>query len=182
MFWISREFDLNYGNPDAIGELVNATTGSSEGYGWKALEVTYLVSQGAQLWIDAIDWLFLSILLFLMHRSVSKNTGTGSAAFSLNWARLGLVISVLALMDFMASCAKFALDWRDFSALAGGLSVLNTIALLPTWLLWFGLRLPKARTKAFASLASSDLSGSSGRVGGGGEDGVELPGVSDANC
>ena len=178
MFWISRDFDLNYGNPDAIGEMVNATADNSEGYGWKALEVTYLVSQGAQLWIDAIDWLFLSILLFLIHRSVSKNYSSGSAVFPLSWARLGLVISVLALFDFMASCAKFALDWRDFSALAGGLSVLNTIALLPTWLLWLGLRLPRARNKAFAALASSDLSS----VGGASETGVELSNVSDANC
>lgn len=179
MFWISREFDLNYGNPDAVGELANATASSSEGYGWKALEVTYLVSQGTRLWVDAVDWFFLSVLLLLVHRSVSHGQRGQPAAFPLNWARLGLLVGALALVDFLASCAKFAVDWRDFSTLASGLSVVNAVVLLPAWLLWLGVHLPRARTRAFAALASSDLSGSRG---GAGEPGVELAAFPEANC
>jgi len=129
--WISEDFNLEDNN------------------GWASLEIAYLSNQGSRLWIDAIDWLFLGSVLVLMHSSVANK---GGSFFSPKWANLGVGIGVLCIFDFMAECARFV-DWRDFMVVSAMLSVLNSLVLLPIWLLWFGTQLPAA--KNFSDATSS---------------------------
>ena len=142
--WIADDFDLEYGGAGGAGA-----------YGWKTLEITWLTNQGSRLWIDAIDWLFLSLALVCVHRSVALTPSGPAKAFSVRWATLGLVIAFFAFFDFVAECARFAAAWRAFSAMSGVLSVLNTLILLPAWLVWLSTMLPAARHQAFASLAAT---------------------------
>lgn len=145
---------------------------AQDGNGWKVLEISFLVNQGSMLWIDAVDWLFLSLTLMLVYRSVAADasSGHGASPFPLHWARLGLVVAFFSGLDFLAECARFMAGWRAFSAMASVLSVLNTLLLLPAWLIYLGWDLPRARAQAFAGLASQE--GGFGGGDGGGDGGV----------
>ena len=138
--WLANDFHLDFTNGD----------------GWRTLEITFLANQGSRLWIDAVDWLFLSGVLALIYSSATK----ASTEYPVAWARFGAVIAVFSFLDFVAECGRFAASFRTFSAVSGVFSAINTIILLPIWMLWFGCLLPGSRTRAFVGL--DETTGSSG--------------------
>jgi len=154
--WLQTSFELGYG-ADGAG-------------GWRALEIAWMTSQGTRLWVDAIDWLFLSLSLVLVARSVWLSERDGASVFSPKWAALSAAIGSLALVDFVAETARFAGDWRDFSIAAAFISMLNSLVLLPVWILWLGVELPRARgeviedplKRAHRSSSSADRAGPAG--------------------
>ena len=143
----------------------NSTLHTNDDLGWKALEVTWLTTQGNRLWVDAFDWLALALLLYLMRVSVKSNNARAST-FPPLWSNLGVAIGGLAFVDFVADCARFSSHWQAFSALAGTLSFINTVILLPAWLLWFGKLIPGAKAATFSALADSDSHGGLGAADG----------------
>lgn len=133
----------------------NDTWKPHDDIGWKTLEITWLTMQGNRLWVDAFDWLALAIMMQLIHVSVKSNNARASS-FPMFWSNLGVVIGVLCLVDFIASAVRFSSNWRAFSALAGTLSFINTVILLPAWLLWMGKLIPGAKRATFSALSASD--------------------------
>ena len=124
------------------------------------LYLQYLITQGNRIWIDAMDWLLLSIAVFCVHRSVSSDTKAPSS-FSLHWARFGLAVGILALFDFVAECARFSGYWQPFNRAATGFSVMNTLIFMPIWLIWLSVQLPNAMSESVMKLtAEEDRSGS----------------------
>ena len=120
-----------------------------------------------------MDWLALSIALFLTFRSVQREAirtrDESRLSFSLNWAQLGVFVSFCCFLDFLADCGRFV-NWQSFQYAAAALSLINMLVLLPIWLLWLAVQLPSA-TEKMHSLAASDDFGTGtrgGGVGGGG--------------
>jgi len=155
--WISKDFDLDYGlMPEATeGSPSSASARAQEGFGWKALEIAYITTRGARLWVDAIDWLFLGLALFAMSTSVNqaRQSGRDQETFPARWGRLGALVGSLALVDFVVECAQFTIDWKLF-VVTTALSLLNTLVLLPAWLLWLGVELPRCQAASSRGLAA----------------------------
>jgi hypothetical protein len=59
------------------------------------------------------------------------------------WPFLGLVIAFLCFIDFAADVLRLE-EWRVFTRFAMFVSVVNTVFLLPAWVLMLGRVLPKS--------------------------------------
>jgi hypothetical protein len=145
--WMAKDFDLDWG--------------TSGGDGWKVLEINHLSTQGTFIWVDTGLWLALACAFFLMHHVVATPTESGSkSVFPVGWARLGTVVGVLCLLDFVTHMLQWA-NWGLFMFISGALSFLNNMVFLPIWLIWFGYLLPKAQGEGLPrSLLGDDAAGS----------------------
>lgn len=142
--WIARDFNLD----NWISES------SNDKIGWRTLQLAHLVVRGMILWVDAVEWLALfgiSVLLFISIHSQTERL------LSLPWASVGLVMGLLALIDFAADILRLE-SWRSFSEIAFWITMLNRLIILPVWLVWLGYQLPKA--KELAATRRSDDKGS----------------------
>ena len=110
-------------------DVTNSTLHTNDDLGWKALELSWLTIQGNRLWVDAFDWLALFLMMQFIYFSVKSNNERISI-FPRVWSTLGVAIGCLALVDFIACCARFSTHWQEFSALAGVVSFINTVILL----------------------------------------------------
>ena len=137
-------------------DATNSTLHTNDDLGWKALELSWLTIQGNRLWVDAFDWLALFLMMQFIYFSVKSNNERISI-FPRVWSTLGVAIGCLALVDFIACCARFSTHWQEFSALAGVVSFINTVILLPGWLAWFGALLPLAKRSTFTALVNNDF-------------------------
>ena len=61
-------------------------------------------------------------------------------------ARLGLLIGILCLFDFVADILRVQ-AWSVFSKFAVLISVLNMLVMLPVWLIMLSCQLPAAQPK-----------------------------------
>eukprot|EP00565_Helicotheca_tamesis_P008548 CAMPEP_0185728292 /NCGR_PEP_ID=MMETSP1171-20130828/3684_1 /TAXON_ID=374046 /ORGANISM="Helicotheca tamensis, Strain CCMP826" /LENGTH=251 /DNA_ID=CAMNT_0028396983 /DNA_START=292 /DNA_END=1047 /DNA_ORIENTATION=- len=130
--WVAREFNLDRW----------LSSGEDDGLGWRTLEVVHILTRSIALWVDAFNWLALSGILITLYCSMRKDK-EGNAAFGRRWSILGLVIGVLSFLDFLTYVLRYE-KWVAFWAIALVLSTLNSLLLLPIWLIVVGLRLPKA--------------------------------------
>ena len=131
MYWIVEEFNLDN------------WSGSNDEYGWRVLQLIHLVTRGLLMWVDAVEWLFMAIIMVLLY--ISVRTGA-EGTVSLGWARLGLIIGALCILDFATSVLRYE-DWQTFTEIMGAITAFNRIILLPLWLFWFSPVLGRARHK-----------------------------------
>ena len=134
--WLSRDFNL-----DTWIEASADGGGQPDMIGWRTLEMISLITRGLLLWIDAAEWLFLSAIFTLIFLSVLKTEVT---ILSKGWARLGLVIALLAFCDFSSEVLRLK-SWRTFSFVAIFISWISRLLLMPIWLLWLGRQLTRVR-------------------------------------
>lgn len=100
--------------------------------GWRTVEVVNVAVNGLAVWVDSLEWLFLSMILFLVFFSVASKQ---DSLWSMRWAILGVVIGVLSFMDFSFSVLRFK-SWRTFSTLAFAVTCITRLVLMPIWLVW----------------------------------------------
>jgi hypothetical protein len=132
--WLARDFNLD----NWISE------NSNDRIGWRTLQVAHIVVRGMTLWVDAVEWLALfgiSVLLFISIHTQKERL------LSLPWASVGLVMGLLALIDFAADILRLE-SWRTFAEVAFWITMLNRLILLPVWLVWLGYQLPRAKELA----------------------------------
>ena len=94
---------------------------------------------GLILWIDAVEYLFLSGIFILLALSIR----TDNQLFTMKWAKFGIVLAVLGIIDFAVSILRFD-NWGVFSTIGVLINILNQLILFPVWLIWLGRQLPKA--------------------------------------
>jgi hypothetical protein len=100
------------------------------------------IQPGLLLWVDAFEWLALFGILVLTYFSVGT-TPENKHTFGRFWPFLGLVIAFLCFVDFAADVLRLE-EWRVFSKFAVFVSVVNTVFLLPAWVIMLGRVLPKS--------------------------------------
>jgi hypothetical protein len=105
--------------------------------GWRTVEVVSVVINGLSVWVDALEWLFLSAILLLVFLSVASHNQREriSSAWSIRWATLGLFIGVLSFVDLSFNVLRFR-SWGTFSVLALLVTSVTRLILMPTWLVW----------------------------------------------
>eukprot|EP00543_Licmophora_paradoxa_P001207 CAMPEP_0202449714 /NCGR_PEP_ID=MMETSP1360-20130828/8431_1 /ASSEMBLY_ACC=CAM_ASM_000848 /TAXON_ID=515479 /ORGANISM="Licmophora paradoxa, Strain CCMP2313" /LENGTH=316 /DNA_ID=CAMNT_0049067741 /DNA_START=38 /DNA_END=988 /DNA_ORIENTATION=- len=129
--YIHRQFDLANWIPSSI-----ATSGEPDLIGWRALELVVILTDGLTLWIDAFEWIALFFVMILLYFSVGTQTDE-QRGLDMWWARLGLFIGFMTFVDFAIEILRLE-DWRTFSQIALAVSFINTVLLLPMWLIWLG--------------------------------------------
>lgn len=127
-----------------LDDWETAQNGDADGMGWRVLDLGHMVMvRGLLQWIDAFEWLCLFGLLSLLFFSVSSEQRT----FSTRWATLGLCVAVLSVADLAANVARLD-SWVLASEVALALTAMNTLVLLPIWLVWLAATLPDVRDDA----------------------------------
>lgn len=163
--WISR---FLYIGVSMAAELVATdfnlnnwiSTNSNDEIGWRALEVTHIVTYGLVGFIDAFEWLVLATILVLVHISVRRwrNTVDGTT-FGFCWNALGLFIACFCILDFVAEVLRLD-GFRQFGQVAFWYSSVNRLVFIPTWLVILAIKLPYASVKMNqATHAASQSSG-----------------------
>jgi len=123
---IAREFELNNWLSDSMGQ--------KDYIGWKALEVSYILTVSLVTWIDAFEWISLFFILILIYFSVGTQMKE-NRVLPMWWARMGLFIAFMSFVDFSADILRLE-DWPTFSQFAIFIAVFNTLLLFPTWILF----------------------------------------------
>lgn len=143
MEWLSTDFNLaNWTSVDSNDQI-----------GWRTLGMIQIAVSGLMLWIDAVEWLFLTGIFMLLFASV-RNDSKGDRVFAMRWAYFGLFLAMLGIVEFAASLLRFQ-SWRTFSTIASGIGGLNRLFLFPIWLVWLGRQLPKAEAMVTMRLNES---------------------------
>jgi formate hydrogenlyase subunit 4 len=96
---------------------------------------------GLVLWIDAFEWIALFCILILIYFSVGTQPKE-KRKLSIWWARMGLFIAFLTFIDFSADVLRLE-DWQTFTEIAIVVAVVNTLMLLPSWLIILSCTLHK---------------------------------------
>jgi hypothetical protein len=131
--WISSSFNLDVWLPQG-------TYVESDKIGWRALEVTYLIANGMTTFIDAFEWVCLSVILVLIAYSVGSMQ---DRVFNVWWSRFGLLIAFLCVFDLVGAIVLLY-DQHTYTLFAVSISVINMLIFLPVWLTMLAIQLPKA--------------------------------------
>jgi hypothetical protein len=127
--WLPASLDTN-----ATGDIV------LDQMGWKDLEVAFLVLRGMTTYVDAFEFICLFVVLLCVYYSVQTMQ---NRVFSIWWARMGILVSLICIFQFAASVI-YELDRNHtFIRAAAGFSIINSMLLLPLWLIILGFALPK---------------------------------------
>lgn len=135
--WMASKFNL-----DDWDVMTNSTSNGGnvdDMIGWRTLQMIGIAFSGLLLWIDAVEYLFLSGVLIILAFSVR----TDNQLFTRKWAKLGIVMAILGILQFAFAILRFE-NWGAFSVLGALINILNQLILFPVWLIWLGRQLPKA--------------------------------------
>eukprot|EP00980_Cylindrotheca_fusiformis_P012331 scaffold3020_cov118-Cylindrotheca_fusiformis.AAC.1 len=119
-----------------------------DGVGWRALEVTHIITTGLIAFIDAFEWIALFFILLFVHVSVKRWRVYDDTTFGACWNVLGLFISLLSLCDFVAEVLRVVDGTMVYADIAFWYSGINRLVLMPLWLLILGCQLPAAAAKS----------------------------------
>lgn len=123
------------------------TYNSQDAIGWRTLEVTHIVTYGFISAIGAIEWLFMSIIMVLIHISVKRwRRNVDATTFGACWNALGLFIALMCILEFVAEVLRLD-GFKSFATIAFWYAGVNRLVLIPTWLIILGTRLPYANLK-----------------------------------
>lgn len=112
---------------------------------WVLLPSALTLFQGLLRWIDAFEWLCLFAILTLIYFSIGTQEKK-YRQFPLWWARLGLFIALLSIVDFCADLV-YLQQHTILARYSILVAIFNTILMLPIWLLSLSHYLPKAILK-----------------------------------
>jgi len=119
-----------------------------DGVGRRVFEIVYLMAIGSTTWVDAFEWLCLSLVFMILYFEM-KTSHTlkreGEITFEPCLATLGLVISYFAFFEFLAQLARAA-SWNLWTTVSFYMLITNLFILLPCWLVLLGGSLPQIRT------------------------------------
>jgi len=132
----------------------------NDGIGWRVLEIVYDSSNGVIAWVDAFEWLALSGILVIIYASVDAERMDKNSIlnFSYYWTYHGLLAGTLCWVDFLAEVMRVE-NYTIFQLFAILVSAFNMLILLPSWLLYLGKQLYKAKPVYYDfSLPTTDFS------------------------
>jgi hypothetical protein len=152
--WVAKDFNL-YNWTDRVND---------DNIGWRVLQISYIIVEGAIIWVDAFEWLALFGIFAGLYYSIVTLPHDGHS-LGIWLARLGLLIGLLCLFDFVSDLLRVE-NWSAFSKFAVLISIVNMLVLLPCWLILLSIQLPSAQPKydfnsaeeeAFVTDGESDL-------------------------
>jgi hypothetical protein len=92
--------------------------------------------------VDAFEWLALFGIFCSIYYSIVNLPNDGHS-LGIWLARLGLLIGILSLFDFISDLLRVE-SWAAFSKFAILISIVNMLVFLPSWLVMLAFQLPAA--------------------------------------
>jgi TctA family transporter len=135
--WMASKFNLD--DWDVMTDSTDNGNVVNDMIGWRTLQMIDVAMSGLLLWIDAVEFLFLSGIFIILAFSIR----TDNQLFGMRWAKFGLVLAILGIIDFITAILRFE-KWGLFSTVGGLINTFNQLILFPIWLIWLGRQLPKA--------------------------------------
>ena len=136
---LTEEFNLN--------NWITTDENNPDELGWRTLEVTHIVTFGLVSIIGAIEWLFMGIIMLLIHVSIRRwQREVDLSTFGAGFNAFGLFISLMCILEFATEILRL-IGFKYASQIAFWYSSVNRIILLPTWLLILGCKLSYASLK-----------------------------------
>mmetsp|Transcript_18911 Transcript_18911/g.38923 ORF Transcript_18911/g.38923 Transcript_18911/m.38923 type:complete len:278 (+) Transcript_18911:76-909(+) len=136
---LTEEFNLN--------NWITTDENNPDELGWRTLEVTHIVTFGLVSIIGAIEWLFMGIIMMLIHVSIRRwQREVDLSTFGSGFNAFGLFISLMCILEFATEILRL-IGFKYASQIAFWYSSVNRIILLPTWLLILGCKLSYASLK-----------------------------------
>lgn len=140
--WMSTSFNLeNWGTN---------STGEDDNIGWRTLEMIDIATSGLLLWVDSIEYLFLSAVLTLFVISIKKD----NELFTMRWAKYGSIMAIFSMIEFITAILRFK-SWGAFSSIGYLINVVFQLFLFPIWLIWLGKQLPIAEQATIRRLTTA---------------------------
>ena len=118
--------------------------------GWRTLELVAFTVRGMTTWVDAFEWISLSLLMIFTFAAVKRHRRLDPDVFGAGWNGIGLFLGLMCLLEFVTEVLR-SNNWRVFSQLALWYGSMNRLVLLPFWLMVLGMRLPHALARAEAA-------------------------------
>lgn len=141
-----------------LSNWVTSANGEPDDIGWRVLQMISIVTSAMMLWIDSIEYLFLSGVFIMIYYSIYKtNRSNYNAleAFSMKWALYGVIIGGLCSIVFVADLLRYN-AWGFFGGIAFTVSLITKFVLIPVWLIWLAIQLPKAEAIILGYEASNN--------------------------
>jgi len=114
---------------------------SNDQVGWRVLEVNWMIVEGLLQWVDAFEWICLFCITTFIYISVGTQLEE-ARKLPMWWARTGLAIAFFTIMDFTADLLRNE-EWVGFSQFSIITAIVNTLILLPSWLIYLSFNLHK---------------------------------------
>ena len=145
---VQRLHHWNYFNLDnwVRPDVASSVGSTSDGMGWRALEVNHVTGSGFVWLTDAFEWLCLMGIFIATFISVRHWRLEDVTSFGARWNALSLFIGLLCMLEFIAEILRFE-GFKYFGPVALIYAVLNRLILMPAWILALGFMLPKAMLK-----------------------------------
>lgn len=156
MEWISSELNLDFW-AKATDPPVLLLSANPDKIGWRSLEVSFLSIQGMLLWIDAIEWIFISVILLLLFLSIQRQRQE-PPILSLAFGAFGLFLSLLAVIEFCSGVLRLQ-AWQQYTRIFYGIAVVTRLLIWPVWYIWLGFQLGAVTAASPTSSSISKLEG-----------------------
>ena len=152
--WMASKFNLEDWN--TVTNSTNSDGDANDMIGWRTLQMMGIAMSGLLLWIDAVEYLFLSGILIILAISIREE----NELFTMKWAKFGVVIAVLGIIEFATAILRFE-AWGVFSVTGTLINILNQLILFPVWLFWLSRQFPKAEAARIAAKTANVVTESS---------------------
>eukprot|EP00540_Astrosyne_radiata_P004955 CAMPEP_0116840962 /NCGR_PEP_ID=MMETSP0418-20121206/10656_1 /TAXON_ID=1158023 /ORGANISM="Astrosyne radiata, Strain 13vi08-1A" /LENGTH=270 /DNA_ID=CAMNT_0004471327 /DNA_START=180 /DNA_END=992 /DNA_ORIENTATION=+ len=130
--YVYHDFELSRWLPS------NISLGRNDYIGWKVIQLVSMANNGFMIWVDAFEWFCLVIILWCVFYSVAKSQ---PRMMPMWWARWGLLISLLALLNFVSDGMRYD-RWVLFSGISLLVTLINSVFFLPVWCFAMAIKLP----------------------------------------
>jgi hypothetical protein len=164
LFWIGmnvastnivQKFNLDtWLRPDLAASLGTTT----DGMGWRVLEINHITGSGFIWFTDAFEWLCLSGIFIFTFVSVRQWRMEDQTSFGRRWNGLTLFLGLLCLLEFVAEILRFE-GFKSFGPIAMLYAALNRLILMPAWILALGFMLPRAMLKQAYAQGGTNIDG-----------------------
>jgi hypothetical protein len=129
---------------------------SHEGTGWQALEMTYIFTRGLPWFVDAFEWIVLTIMMLLIAVSMTRfktiERPLAEKTFGCLYITWTVLIAVFSLLDFVLEILHMTIHRPAFHRFSFLVSIVNRMLLLPSWLLILSCKLPGAMNAVEAKI------------------------------
>lgn len=137
---------------------------SSDAVGWQALEVSYRLTSGMIIWIDATEYLAMG-MMFLGIFFSARGMGSKPQGLGMLVGGFAFFIGSMCIADFVANIVRFRF-WDTATLVGRIIAVMNRLVLIPLWFLILSCRLPVAAMAHAEEESANKIASENGRVNG----------------
>jgi hypothetical protein len=137
----------NWARVDLQNDMsASSSSSTSDGMGWKTLELNHFVTTGFIWFVDAFEWICLGGIMVCIYTSVRHWRTKDLTCFGGCWNGLSLFIGLMCILEFVSEILQFE-GARVFGVVSLIYAAINRLVLIPYWILALGYALDRVTIK-----------------------------------